>query len=135
MSNVELLETLKKKLVTADDFMDVLRYFFDHFGENPDFIALGKPTRSETLEAVLQYTGSRMLGKPVKVHNLLLIRLPEHGFIHGGFTADGKMGNVFYFEDIQMGLMSVVTSVVSGETKMARITLQAVPTGVRPSLN
>jgi hypothetical protein len=134
-SNVELLKTLKKKLMTAGEFLDVLNYFFDHFGENPDFIALGKPTLNAMLEMVIQHTGSQMMGKQVRVSNLMLVRLPEQRFIHGGFMMDGNMGNVFYFEDIQMGLMSVVTSIGSGETKMARLTVQSVPTGGRPSRN
>jgi hypothetical protein len=133
-NNVELLETLKKKLVAAENFGDVLEYFFDHFGENPEFISLGKPTLHPMLEAVIQHTGSQIMGKQVKVRNLMLVRLPEQKFIHGGFLMDGKVGNVFYFEEIQMGLMSVVTS-LGGETKMARLKVQVVPTGGRASRN
>ena len=36
-----------------------------------------------------------------------LIRLPEYGFIHGGVQINGRMGNVIYFEDLHMGLLTV----------------------------
>src|SRR5262249_52225983 len=50
--DLSLLETLKDKLLHAKQFSKVWEYFLDHFGENPDFVALGERTQDAFLKTV-----------------------------------------------------------------------------------
>src|SRR5438105_2776274 len=43
--DLALLATLKDKLATATNFSEVMVYFFDHFGEEAEFMALGETGR------------------------------------------------------------------------------------------
>jgi hypothetical protein len=120
--NLELLAVLKDKLVHAAKFTDVMNYFFDHFGEDPEFIALGEPTRNAFLEGVLAEVGLQMFGNQVAVMDLLLTRVPGRHFIHGGGALNGRMLTLLYFEDIAVGLVAVVAAAAPADTKLARFT-------------
>jgi hypothetical protein len=133
--DLALLATLKNKLIHAKNFGQVWEYFFDHFGEDLEFIAQGERARHPFLEAVLTQVGREMFGKPVRLTNLLLTRLPEHQFFHGACSLDGKLANVMYFEDIQVGLIAVAASFAPSETKMARFTGRRMPMPGSPSQN
>jgi hypothetical protein len=133
--DLNLLDTLKEKLVHARDFSEVWAYFFDHFGEDPEFIACGERARHSFLEAVLTQVGSELFGRKVPVSHLLLTRLPERQFLHGGFSLNGRLANVIYFEDIQVGLIAVVLSMSSGETRLARFSGRPRPVSREPSVN
>jgi hypothetical protein len=117
----EMLETLKTKLVEADDFGPVMNYFFD-ISEKPRFHGLGKRVSNEMLESVIQIIGGQIFGGSVRVSNLLLLKIPSTSFIHGVFTMQGMPGNVFYFEDIDVGLAAVL---VPGEgTRIVRFSAE-----------
>ena len=121
------LETLQEKLLDADDFYEVFNYFFDHFGENTEFLTLGEQVERPLIEQVLAQVGQHLLGASVvTIEDLLLVHVPEHNFIHGGCIINGRMGNLFYFEDIQQGLLAVLMSFGSGETQIARFTAHRV---------
>src|SRR5438045_7298872 len=112
------LATLKEKLVHATQFSDVMNYFFDHFGENPDFFAHGERTSHALLEGILETVAEQLFGRRVPIGHLLLTRLPEYDFIHGGASLGGKPATVLYFEDIFKGPLAVVWSVRPSETKV-----------------
>jgi hypothetical protein len=133
--DLSLLATLKDKLVNATEFSDVWRYFLDHFGEDPEFIALGDRTRDAFLEAVLDQIGSQMFGKQVALTNFLLARLPDHHFTHGGGLLNGHLANVLYFDDIRTGMVAIWASITPGETKYARFSGQRQRPGLKPSAN
>ena len=133
--DLTLLATLKDKLANAKNFGDIWTYFFDHFGEDAEFIALGERTRDRMLEAILAQIGKEMFGRPVKVTDLLLTRLPEQQFIHGGLLLGGSLANVLYFEDIHMGVVAVVAAFRPSETKMARFSGIPLPGRLEPSQN
>ena len=121
------LSSLKRKVQEAKDFSEPMNYFFDHFGDDPEFIGLGERVEEPFLEQVIRQVGSQLFGDKAAVAGLLLTRLPEHGFVHGGFTLGGHLGNIFYFEDILLGLMAVVTTGPRGETKLMRFTGRPMP--------
>ncbi len=133
--DLTLLETLKDKLVHTTDFGKVWEYFLDHFGEDPDFIAHSEETRDAFLEAVLVQVGGQLFPGKVELANLLLTRVPGHGFLHGGCTLNGKLTNVLYFEDVRMGLLCVLPSLSAGETKLVRFTGRPRTGTPQPSAN
>jgi hypothetical protein len=116
------LATLKAKLLTAQNFGEVLGYFLDHFGDHPAFLELGEPTADDFIEQVLEQVAGQLFGRKVAVKNMRLVRLPDHGFTHGGFSVEGKVGTLIYFEDEHKGLISIAWSLAPPETKYARFT-------------
>ncbi len=129
------LATLKAKLATAKDFGDVLGYFLDHFGEDPDFLKLGQPTTDDFIEQVLGQVAGQLFQRSVLIRDLRLIRLPEHEFLHGGFQVQGKLGTLIYFEDERKGLIAIAWSESPPETKFARFRGSPVPSSWLRSSN
>jgi hypothetical protein len=129
------LQTLKRMLTTAREFSSVFAYFLDHFGESPEFIALGERTDSPFLETVLAEIGKELFGKEVQVQDVLLTRLAEQGFIHGACSLGGTLANVLYFEDVRMGLLVVVLSFDTNETRLVRFSGRPLTGAPVPSAN
>src|SRR4051794_14452757 len=101
------LAVLKQKLVEATDFHAPWDYFMTHFGEQRAFMRLGQRTRVPVLEETVARISSQIFGAKGRVSGLLLTRLAEQRFVHGGFNVQGRFGNVFYFEDDGVGLYTV----------------------------
>jgi hypothetical protein len=133
--DLTLLATLKDKLVNATDFSEVFHYFLDHFGCDPDFIALGERTESPRLVTIIAQAAGQMFGKPVTPTDVLFARLPEQGFLHGRCVVVDKVANVIYFEDIHTGLLAVIWSFAPAETKLARFRCQPLSRNLNPSAN
>lgn len=117
-----LLATLKDELLHARDFGKIWSCFMDNFGEDSDFIALGERVEHPMLEEIVKQTCRQLLGGPITLGYPLLTRLPEYEFVHGGFMVQGKVGMVFYFEDIQVGLLLVVMTFGTDDNRMVRFT-------------
>jgi len=122
MLDMARLNTLKSQLLQATDFMAVFEYFMTHFGENPQFMAMGKGTRHAVIEAAVAQTFQRLYGQPLPVGQLLLTMLPKQHFVHGGGFYGEKLVNVLYFDDLQMGLLAVATPFGTSAIKLARFT-------------
>ena len=125
--DLSLLDTLKQKLVTASSFAEVAEYFMDHFGENEEFLDCGVRTESPLLESVISQIAKQLFSREVVPNGLLLVRVPGTSFIHGGFLLEGKVGSVIHFEDAHIGLVSIVWSFNTNETKYARFSTQVIP--------
>lgn len=123
------LETLKQKLIEATEFAPVWDYFMTHFGEQRAFMALGKRTRSPMLEAAIAQAAEEVFGAWVPVTNLLLVRLPEYQFMHGALVLEGRFANVFYFEDLGMGLLTIILSMAGDNNRLVRFTARDQPGG------
>lgn len=123
--SLKRLPTLKLKLVTATEFSDVLNYFFDHFGENEEFMGLGKADRHPLLEEVLAHSARAVLQTSLIVmKNVFIIHVPGYHFVHGAFQVNGNLANFFYFEDIDTGMMAMTPSPTSNETRFIRFSCQ-----------
>src|SRR5437867_4152060 len=105
--DLSLLAKLKEELIHAEQFSDVWAYFLDHFGEDPAFLALGTRTRHEMIESLLIQTAQKICQMQVAAVDIILTRIAEHHFIHGGYCAGGRMINVLYFEDALLGTIMV----------------------------
>lgn len=113
----QALESLKTHLVQATDLAPVLSEFFD-LAEEPDFMDQGQRVCDPVLEEIVRATALRLGGQ---VENLLLVRVAEHGFVHGGFTVGRRMGSLFFFEEVRRGLAAAVDE-GTGDTRIARFT-------------
>lgn len=125
---------LKEKLTTGRNFGEIMGYFMDHLCEHSEFFKLGaRVMEHPTLEAALAAVADRMVGGKAVFQEMLIVRVPEHKFVHGGCLLDGKIAQFFYYEDIHVGLLAVAMSFQTGETQFARFT--ATPIKGDSSLN
>ena|SRR5258708_40226079 len=126
--NLGRLEKLKEKLTSSKNLGDIATYFFDHFGENPAFMDLGRPTKNATLESFIATIGGQLCGSnKVVVSHLMLVQVPNTHFIHGGCFINGRMGNVIYFDDIEVGLLALVATKPGGNTLFSRFSCRKLP--------
>jgi hypothetical protein len=118
--NLKKLSTLKDKLMEAKDFREPWNYFFDHFGDDPEFMMkAGKRADDTVLKQVIAHVGQELFNTPkVSVTNMLLTEIPKYHFIHGGCFIQGRMATLIFFDDIDMGLLAV--SMGGHETMFAR---------------
>ena len=133
--DLALLQELKHKLLHDKDLGPVWTFFLDHFAENPAFIALGERADHPLVETVVAQVGQQLFSRDGAVRRLILTRLSEHQFIHGGFFMGARPGGVIYFEDSQIGLVAVADLPPSIEAKYARFSARPVPKPGKPSRN
>ncbi len=126
---------LKKMLVAATDFAEFQSYFFTNFVEKGDFKTLGRVLSAPRARDLLQMIGEAYEVSGGKSHFRLsgtLVEIPEAGLIHGAFLVDGRVAAVVYFSDIAMGMCSISSGSMTGQTTYMRFGGQ-LPTNSRPS--
>ncbi len=128
--DLQKLEELKEKTQTEEDFGAIWKFFFDHFGENPEFMALGQhadQTMQSYLEPILESICKQAVNREVMVAQFLLTEVPETEFYHGPCLTDAGIAVVFYFDDVKMGMFSLTPSLGSGLIHYARFSTVPVP--------
>lgn len=133
--NLTRLQDLKQKLLHDAELAPVWLFFMNQFVDEPEFISLGEPVSHPFVEAVVEEVGRQLFGAKAAVSNLRLTQIGEQQFIHGGFGMGGHLGGVIYFEDVQMGLVSVAEMPPSIDVKYARFSGQPIRKRSTPSLN
>ena len=122
--DMQKLDTLKEKLVNAKEFSDVFNYFYDHFGENMDFVHVGKEVKFPLLKQVLVKIGQLTIKDlNAKPSQFFVIRVKSHHFYHGGFQFDRKMVNFIFFKDIDKGMLIVTSFPLGSKVLYARFSL------------
>jgi hypothetical protein len=129
------LPELKQKLLHENDLARVWDFFMDHFADRQQFTALGERAHDNFVETVVGQVGLQLYGTGAKVIGLILTRLPEHQFIHGGFLIGGRPGGVICFEDLRAGLVAIPELPPSIEVKYARFSGQPLRRPAKPSRN
>jgi hypothetical protein len=114
------LQELKDKLLHDKELAPVWTFFFDHLAEDPEFIALGERTHHAFVAAAVAQVGRQLYPNAAPPGGLLLTRLADQHFIHGGFFVANRPGGLFFFEDALMGLMAIAELPPSTEVKYAR---------------
>ncbi len=118
---------LKEMLQTEEEFGKVMRYFFDELGDHQDFIDRGKRAKHRLLKDAVQVVAEQVLGENgVVVEHLLLTKLAKSKFYHGGCFVRGRVANVIYFEDIDMGMVGILMSGEASFMHFARFTCHRV---------
>ncbi len=129
------LQELKQRLRADKELAPVWDFFLDTFGQKPEFIALGERTSHPFVEVVVTRVGAQLFGPGGPVVGLILTRLPDHDFIHGGFQVGGRLGGVIYFDDVGVGLLVVVDRPPSDKAKYARFSGHPIKAPGPPSAN
>jgi hypothetical protein len=129
------LEELKLKLTTAKDFQTVFEFFLDHFGDHEEFIKLGGPVEDTVLFGSIAGVARQLYGPDTVVLNPVMIAVPGTPFIHGRCVIGGRMANVLYFTDIQVGLVGVFSLNPKVPARYTRFSNRMLPPGAVPSSN
>jgi len=126
------ISVLKQMITVETDFRKIWEFFLDHFGEDVEFIGSGRrlTDQKHPLFTAIKAIGRQILARnniasdPLRITNQLLIQLPDYKFIHGGMIVQGRMANVFYFDDIKVGIMYMMME----QSEFARFSLAKAPT-------
>ncbi len=114
---------LKEKLLTAEDFGDALNYFFDLM-EDKEFIDYGEVVKKDDfLKRLVKEVGQKLLGKTVVPSKFLLIKMKGIEFYHAPFMIETRMGNIFYFRDVDTGMMALTGPNLSPPTHIMRFSI------------
>jgi hypothetical protein len=124
------LEDLKEKMQVEEDFGTIWKFFFDHFGENPEFMTLGSradETMRLFLEPILEGICKQLVNRDVMAAQFILTELPDQKFYHGPCLTDAGIAVVFYFEDLKMGMFSLTPGLGSGLVHYGRFSTTPAP--------
>ena len=114
---------LKRRFINATDFNEFHKYYMSNFVENGPFLQLGRalstPRANFLVRAFVQAYNSVYNTRLPDIRSQL-IEVPELGLIHGVFIAEGRLASVLYFDDLQMGMFTVVEPEPAGGTKYMR---------------
>ncbi len=111
------LEDLKEMMQVEEDFAAIWKFFFDHFGENPEFVALGAQAGDAMrlfLEPILESICKQLVNREVMATQFILTEFPDQKFYHGPCLTDVGIAVVFYFDDLKMGMFSLTPGLGSG---------------------
>src|SRR5215510_9191715 len=115
--DAQKLEELKEKMQAEEDFAAIWKFFFDHFGENPEFMTLGQSANDSMrffLEPILESLCKQVVSREVKVEQFILSEIPEKRFFHGPCLTDAGIAVVLYFDDLKLGMFSLTPALGSG---------------------
>jgi hypothetical protein len=133
--DIAKLAVLKRKMQDETNFKSVWEYFLDNFGEDAEFLSYGEPVEHPVLEGIIKCITKELFPtRSATLAQLLLVRVIGQPFIHGGCIFGGKLGTILYFEDIEMGMISIV-SASSQETQLIRFTAEMFKRSWEPSAN
>jgi hypothetical protein len=130
------IQELKIKLVSATEFSDVFNYFYDHLGENQDFMGTGVRRHNSYIQQVLVACAEEVLHtKNIVVRKPFMIYLAKQKFYHGAIRFNETLSNFFYFEDINVGLLAISNIPSTGATAIIRFSLSEIGKTQKRSYN
>ncbi len=130
----DAIDAIKERLLSARELSDVADCFLAWFESGAE--AQGAGDRFDPPDVVRRVVAAVVcgaLGRRVELERDVWIRLAPQRFVHCGFQVGPCWGNVFYFEDLGMGLVTVA-DLNAGQTHHARFALAPNPPA-DPSLN
>jgi hypothetical protein len=113
------LARLKELLQTADNFGDVVTYFFDHLTSDPVFVSRSKPVKHPLVAQALKTVTTELFKRDappdgkieeVQIANMVLLKLSKSPFYHGACFIQRRPVSILYFEDIDMGIVCTASA-------------------------
>lgn len=101
------VETLKEQFGASTTFQKVMDYFIANFAKDPTFLGMGELMRDDRVALALAHVTGKLLGRSDEDIEVQLMRLPEHGMTHGLLRFEGGFGLVFFFHDLEKGLLGL----------------------------
>lgn len=121
------IATLKRKLIEATDFEDIVEFFIEDLGNDMEFVLSGKPYSNERFLTALAQAAAAALGLKEGVYQGTPHRVPEHRLVHGAFTFNEWTGMMFFFEDLDQGFLALGDA--HGPSRYCRFSLVQKPDG------
>jgi hypothetical protein len=122
----ETMDELKELLQTeGDDFNNIFQKFMT-LVDSRTFMNMGRREKNELLETVIKKAVTS-IDMP-DVQGIRINFLTEFNFYHGSFIANFMPGNIIYFGDIKMGLITIPRN-FKGDNSFFRFSGTEVPTG------
>jgi hypothetical protein len=118
----EMVKELKRKMAAEKEIGDVMRFFFDNFVDNPEFMSLGhhKDIPAKVQEAVYKSLAAA-LGKTEFLVQWVSAEIPEMQLIHGSVTVNGSMGCILWAPEIETVILGIPKKPLSPEMLYARL--------------
>ena len=116
----EQVETLKNMLVNEGDFNNVIAYFLSNLGSIRVFANRGKPIKNKVLRDILSSIAAKSYGEGFTVTQLKLFRVGKGPFYHGTCRLGPEVGTVLFFDDLNIGMMSLTPLEPMGGTSYIR---------------
>jgi hypothetical protein len=107
LMDLTLLQELQEKLMREKDLSVIWEYYMDHFADLPELVDVSQPKRHKFLESLVPQICQQIFGMKVRITDLLVVTVAEYYFYHAPFFADGRIGGLIYFEDVNMGMLAV----------------------------
>lgn len=107
---IQSVGDLKLRLVDGEDPRELLEAFLAGLGGSQEFAANGRPAKHELLGWVIDRINRERFGSR-KPHKLNTRRIVEDALVHGVVLMEGRIGVIFYFEDILVGLVGFAPGV------------------------
>jgi len=129
----ELVDQLKLLLVNSKDLSKIMAFFFDELMMKPGFIPAGTPCQGDQIPTqivgVVEAIYQERFGQDPRgsLQVISMLRLPQYKLIHGACMVNGKLGALFFFEDLDMGLLSLGGMPPDSEVLHARFQAIAMP--------
>jgi hypothetical protein len=115
-----LVTTVKDKLLRGDDFAEVMDAIFEHLGTDLGLLERGERIDEQPLAGALVPMAEQMAGRRLRLMEMKLLQIREHGISHGLLYFVGWLGVVLVFDDIGMGILALGEAEMRGPTVYGR---------------
>ena len=122
-----MIKNLRKLLVESTEFEDIGNAFYD-LCDQPAFLGIGKPAEDDIFKAMIKMGLTSLYGNADKLRHSLCFHIPQYKLFHGPLDLHGKPGTLFYFSDMDKGMMMVMGD--GGKTEFLRLSTTLVKPGV-----
>ncbi|WP_199249259.1 hypothetical protein [[Phormidium] sp. ETS-05] len=90
------LRELQLKLDSEKSLSKVGEFYMDKFADRPEFLEVGGSVDHPFLKEIIPIISQKLFNKDP--HDIFLVKIPDHDFIHGSFWVENNIGGVIYFE-------------------------------------
>ena len=115
----QLIQELKRLLIHSENFHTIQGFFDDHIDKAPWLLDMSEKAENEDIHAIC-VASCQKIDERTQVKSLELRYAPAQQFWHGDVHFNGKLGFVFYFDDIDKGMLLHIND--NGRSRRCRFT-------------
>jgi len=117
---MDAIEALRASVETATDLEEPWALFRDRLASSSSFMAKGVPKKSSALLEMIATTFGKALGVSAAPVGMKSIYVKQDRLWHGMCSLGGRPTVYFYFEDLELGLAGVMSSLTGGRVELIR---------------